>query len=417
MFIDLATLTVQAGKGGDGITSFRHERLVAKGGPDGGDGGRGGNVILLADHNLNTLEPFRHQPLIHASDGQNGGRAKRHGKNGEDKVVKVPVGTTVWLGEALLVDMTKSDQAAVIAQGGRGGFGNAHFTSSVRRRPDVSEAGEAGEQKELRLELKLIADVGLVGLPNAGKSTLLSVVSNAKPKIADYPFTTLSPNLGVVTIDNKSFLMADIPGLIEGASQGKGMGDEFLRHVERTSVILHLIDGTEADVVAAWQTVKGELKAYPADLSHRPQLVVLTKIDALPPSDVRAKKTQLVQATKLPVLAISAVAHKGLPRLLRQTWELIQTAKKVKKPASKPAPKVFTLADDPDAWWVEKKAGRFIVRGQKIEGFGRRTKFDQESGLARLRDIMQKYGISRELIRLGAKTGDPIEIAGKSFKW
>jgi GTPase len=281
MFVDRVNVNIRAGKGGDGLLSFRREKFMAKGGPDGGDGGDGGSIIMRASRNQNTLAAFRYKKLLQAKDGQAGGKRKRHGRKGEDMIVDVPVGTVLTdrQGE-VIADLTEDGQTETIAQGGQGGFGNAHFTSSTRQAPRVSEKGEKGEELDGIFELKMIADAGIVGLPNAGKSTLLSIISNAKPEIADYPFTTLHPNLGVVDIDKKnSLLMADIPGLIEGASQGKGLGDEFLRHTERTNVLLHLIDAYNEDVAAAYKTIMQELKDYKVDLTSRPQVVALTKID------------------------------------------------------------------------------------------------------------------------------------------
>jgi GTP-binding protein len=288
MFVDKATTTVKAGDGGNGTVSFRHEKFVDKGGPDGGDGGDGGSVIFVASRNENTLANFRFQKELNAKDGETGGKRRRHGKNGNDLVVKVPVGTAiVSMDGEVIADFTVDDQQAVIAKGGRGGFGNAHFVSSRRQTPRIAEKGEKGEMLEAQLELKLIADVGLIGLPNAGKSTLLSVVSNAQPEIADYSFTTLTPNLGVVDVDNKdTILFADIPGLIEGAATGKGLGDEFLRHVERTAVLVHLVDAYQENVAEAYRIIQGELSAYKVDLSSRPQIMVLTKIEGLEPAVV-----------------------------------------------------------------------------------------------------------------------------------
>jgi GTP-binding protein len=281
MFADNVEIAVQAGKGGDGRLSFRQEKFRAKGGPDGGDGGRGGSVVFEVDHNLNTLSAFRRQKLVKAEDGQIGGSDRKHGKSGEDVIVKVPEGTQVYEGEQLIADLTHNGQTAIIARGGRGGFGNAHFTSSTRQAPRAVEVGDAGEHKALRLEMKMVADVGLVGLPNAGKSTLLSVISNAKPQIADYPFTTLTPNLGVVDHRDDTFLVADIPGLIEGASEGKGLGDEFLRHIERTAVLLHLIDAGSLQPAEDFKTIKNELKSYSVDLTQKSQLAVISKSETV----------------------------------------------------------------------------------------------------------------------------------------
>lgn len=420
MFADKATIKVRAGKGGDGKTSFRRERFVSKGGPDGGNGGRGGNVIFVADHNLNHLASFRGLKQIKSEDGGNGRASKAAGRSGEDKVVHVPCGTVVLEGDSVLADLNRDGEEAVIARGGRGGYGNAHFKSSTRQAPRHAELGEPGEAKEITLELKMIADVGLVGKPNAGKSTFLSAVSNAKPDIADYPFTTLVPYLGVADIDEQSLLLADIPGLIAGASQGKGLGDEFLRHVERTVLLLHLIDITEEDVVAAYETINKELAEYKIDLSGKPQLVVLTKTDAVDDQQQRAKEKQIKQAVHVPVFSISSVARTGITELLRETARQVtaELEKQSEEPAGEPEVPVLTIADDPEAWWVEQTGpGHWHVQGQKLEGFARRTDTRNQEALARLRDIFKKKGVDRELTRLGVSPGDTIEIAGKKFEW
>lgn len=285
-FIDEVTIQVRAGDGGNGRVSFRHEKFVDRGGPDGGDGGKGGDVVFMASRNQNTLVAFRYQKELIAEPGGPGGKTRKHGRNGKDLTVSVPVGTTISADGVVIGDLTEDEQTCIVAAGGRGGFGNAHFISSTRQAPKFAEPGGEGEEKALTLELKLIADVGLVGLPNAGKSTFLSVVSNARPKIADYPFTTLTPNLGVVDVeDGRSMLIADIPGLIEGAAEGKGLGDAFLRHVERTAVLLHLVDATSETIPEDYMTIEAELASYKVDLSAKPRIVALTKTDALLPED------------------------------------------------------------------------------------------------------------------------------------
>lgn len=420
MFADVVTIKAQAGKGGDGLVGWRREKYIAKGGPDGGDGGNGGSVVVVADNNLNTLAAYRNKPLIKAKNGENGRRRRQHGKTGEDSLVNVPVGTVVWEDTTELADLSQPGQRVIVAGGGKGGFGNAHFKSSKRQAPELAELGEDSQAKELRLELKLIADVGLVGLPNAGKSTLLSIISNAKPEIADYPFTTLVPNLGVADIDEDSLLVADIPGLIEGAHEGKGLGHDFLRHIERTAVLLHLIDATLKDPVAAYKTIVQELKSHQQSLAKKPQILVLTKIDGMPQAQLSQTKAQLKRVAKAEIFAISAVAKQGLEELLRM---VLKTVKAERRAASRRAAKkqepvpILSLADDPNAWWVEKHAGHFIVRGGKIEGFGRRTNINNAAALDRLRDILHKQGIDRELVRLGVKMGDTIEIATKTFSW
>lgn len=416
MFVDKVLVHVKAGNGGDGAVSFRHEKFIDKGGPDGGDGGRGGSVIFVADPNENTLVHFRYKQELQAESGVAGFHRKQRGKNGEDLLVKVPVGTQVYDGDELIADLVTIGQKAIVARGGDGGFGNAHFKSSVRQTPRVAEVGERGDDKELTLELKLLADVGLVGFPNAGKSTFLSVVSNAKPEIGDYPFTTLTPNLGVADIDSSSMLIADIPGLIEGASQGKGLGDAFLRHIERTQVLLHLIDIYEKDVVQAYETITEELSAYSKKLAKRPQIVVLTKIDGLPEDGIAQQierlKTVVPKGTS--VLAISSQAHTGVTELLRQTQKLVDAAR---KKAAKSRPEeagIPVIGLDPAAealaWRVQRKDGQFVVTGSKIEKFAGRTNFTTEPGVRRLRDIMHRMGIVHELERQGIQPGDTIVI-------
>ncbi len=416
-FIDKATITVIAGDGGDGRLSFRREKFIDKGGPDGGDGGDGGDVVMVASRNQNTLVSFRYEKELRAEPGQPGGKRRMHGKSGQDLRVQVPVGTVVTSesGE-LLADLAIDGQEAVVAKGGKGGFGNAHFISSTRQAPRIVEKGEPGERSELRLELKMIADVGLVGLPNAGKSTLLSVLSNARPEIADYPFTTLTPNLGVVDVDKEtSLLFADIPGLIEGAAAGKGLGDEFLRHVERTAVLVHLIDAWQEDVAKSYNTIQQELKAYKVDLSDRPQIITLTKIEGLDTEIVndQMQKLKKVVPKDATLLAISAVSKKGLDALLRTVRSMVEQKRAAAneiKPVESTAVPVLTLEDEDDAWEVTKEEDAFVVRGVKIERFAARTNFDSPAGVERLRDIMRKMGITHELVRQGIEPGNSIRI-------
>lgn len=422
-FIDKATVLVSAGDGGDGKLSFRQEKFVDKGGPDGGDGGHGGDVVLAASRNQNTLVNFRYQKEVSAEPGNPGGQSNKHGRSGKDLLIQLPVGTVATDEEGhVLADLDEDGKQVIIARGGKGGFGNAHFVSSVRQAPRIAEKGEAGEAFTLQLELKMIADVGLVGLPNAGKSTLLSVISNARPEIADYPFTTLVPNLGVVDVDKEtSLLFADIPGLIEGAAEGKGLGDEFLRHVERTAVLVHLIDAYQDDVTTAYQTIQNELKAYKVDLSARPQVVALTKIEGL---DTEIVADQLSKLKKLVpkdtvLTAISAPTKQGIPELLRKVRKLVEAERARERAAEAvvAAPSdvpVLTLGDQEDSWRVTKEEDAYVVRGAKIERFALRTDFNNPAGVERLRDIMQRQGIMHELVRQGINPGDSIRIANKS---
>ncbi|HSX27264.1 MAG TPA: GTPase ObgE [Patescibacteria group bacterium] len=421
MFVDKAEVRVKAGNGGDGRVSFRQEKFVDRGGPDGGDGGKGGDVLFVASRNQNTLANFRYQKELNAEPGKPGDKRKKHGKSGINLVVLVPVGTTVFSAEGkLLADLTHDNQEVILAKGGPGGFGNAHFISSTRQAPKVAEKGEKGEEFQAILELKMIADVGLVGLPNAGKSTLLSTLSNARPEIADYPFTTLTPNLGVVDIDKKtSLLFADIPGLIEGASQGKGLGDEFLRHVERTVVLLHLVDIYNDDIATAYKTIQAELKAYKIDLTKRPQLVALNKIDGFSQDMIDDKLSELraILPAKTPLFAISAKSRAGVDKLLFEIKRQSELAhkKSVKKESKKSLP-VLTLDDDL-AWQIKKTKDGFVISGKRIEKFANRTDFSNPHGVERLRDIMRKMGITHELIRQNIAVGNKIIIGNNSFEY
>jgi GTP-binding protein len=418
-FIDKATVTIAAGAGGDGKMSFRQEKFISKGGPDGGDGGHGGDVVFAASRNQDTLASFRYQRELTAESGQGGDKNKRHGRSGKNLIVPVPVGTVVIDSEGHeLADLTEDGQTAVIAKGGKGGFGNAHFVSSRRQAPKFAEKGEPGEELQATLELKMIADVGLVGMPNAGKSTLLSRVSNARPEIANYPFTTLTPNLGMVDIDKETTLLfADIPGLIEGAAEGKGLGHEFLRHIERTAVILHLIDAYNDDIVGAYKTIQKELSAYDVDLSSRPQIVVLNKIDGLDEDMVNDLMDQLkkVVPENTPVYAISATAGTGIREMLYAVRALVTAQRKA---AAEEAPEeetvpVLRLTDTRAAWTITPIDGGFRVTGIKIEQFASRTDFDNEEAVQRLRDIMKKMGILHDLVRRGIEADQVIQIGDK----
>lgn len=428
MFVDTAKVTIQAGRGGGGAVSFRHEIYVDKGGPDGGDGGNGGNVIFEATDNLNTLLDFRYKPELKAEPGGNGSKSNRHGKSGKDLIVKVPLGTLVKRDGVVIADLTKHAQQIVIAHGGDGGFGNAHFKSSVRQTPRMAEKGEDGEAFEAELELKLLADVGLVGLPNAGKSTFLSVVTNARPEIADYAFTTLVPNLGVADIDDGSLLIADIPGLIEGAAEGKGLGDQFLRHVDRSAVLLHLIDAYSNDIALDYTTIREELKRYSEDLITRPEVVALTKIEGLDADIIEMQVDALrkVVAKDTQIVTISATAHKGLTEVLRLLREQVEKSraalaaeeKEMDADTMEDGIPVLSLTTQSlsEAWTVTKdEDGVYVVRGDKIEKFARRTNFDQYEGINRLRDIMKKMGIAHELSRQGAMGESIIRIGVSEF--
>lgn len=413
MFVDKTQVKLQAGDGGNGAVSFRHEKFVDRGGPDGGDGGKGGDIILVSSFNQNTLADFRYQKLLKAENGQPGTKRRRHGKNGQDLEVKVPVGTVVMQGDRVVADLKQDGQRETIARGGKGGFGNAHFVSSTRQAPRVAEKGEQGENLETTLELKMIADVGIIGLPNAGKSTFLSVISNAHPEIANYPFTTIRPNLGVVDAGRQSLLFADIPGLIEGASHGKGLGDEFLRHVERTAVLVHLVDIYNEDIEAAYRTIMSELADYKIDLSKRPQTVVLTKIEGIDKKEVEEvlKRLKQIVPSGTSTAAISSSSGEGLQAVLRVIAGQVEKARKVRpRQIKKPELPVIGLRPDDESWRVDKTKDGFLITGRKIERFAKRTEFGDPHAEQRLRDIMRKMGILRELDRQGIETHQEIVI-------
>lgn len=454
MFVDTAKVFIQAGKGGNGAVSFRHEIYIPKGGPDGGDGGKGGDVVFHASKDCNTLIDFRFQPELKAEPGKNGLKRQAAGKSGKDLIVEVPIGTVVKRDGEAIADLVADGEEAIIAHGGDGGFGNAHFKSSVRQTPKIAEVGEPGETFDAELELKLLADVGLIGFPNAGKSTFLSVVSNATPKVADYPFTTLTPSLGVATVDETDVLIADIPGLIEGASEGKGLGDKFLRHVERNQILLHLIDVYSDDAGESYKAIRKELENYSPDLAERPEVVALTKVEGLDKEIIEMQMASiLAQNPEAEIYAISSAAHQGLTELLRalkqklQALTVVGAAKEmtaghlVSADCSSPSPvktgarakdhpqqpesedsaddlPVITLKTNKPlkkSFKVEKIDGKFVVTGQKIEKFARMTDYNNYDSLNRLRDILKKLGIRGELTNQGALGDSVISIAGHEF--
>ncbi len=324
-FLDEAKVYIQSGAGGNGCVSFRREKFIEFGGPNGGDGGRGGDVIVEAVTGLNTLIDYRYQQHFKAERGGNGMGKDRHGANGKNKIMKVPVGTEIYEedGETLIADLTEVGQRVTVAKGGNGGFGNAYFKSSTNRSPRNANPGQPGQEMILRLRLKLIADAGLVGLPNAGKSTFLATVSAAKPKIADYPFTTLHPQLGVVRVDEREFVLADLPGLIEGAHEGTGLGDRFLGHTERCRVLLHLVDGMTDDAGRDYRTVRAELEAYGQGLTDKPEIVALSKADSMTPEEIKTQVAKLKKACKKTPLVLSSASGQGVPEVLRALFKVI----------------------------------------------------------------------------------------------
>ena len=338
-FLDEAKVYIRSGDGGNGCVSFRREKFIEFGGPNGGDGGRGGDVIAEAVPGLNTLIDYRYQQHFYAKNGRGGMGKDRHGANGADAVLKVPVGTQIYEedGETLLADLAVTGERVVLAHGGNGGFGNAHFKSATNRAPRRANSGQPGEERTIRLRLKLIADAGIVGLPNAGKSTFLAAVSAARPKIADYPFTTLQPQLGVVGVDGREFVLADIPGLIAGAHEGSGLGDRFLGHIERCRVLLHLVDGTAGDAAEAYRTIRAELSAYGHGLAEKPELVALNKADAMSAAEIKRQTMRLKRAAKKSLLVVSGVSGEGVTEVVRALFEIIQQAHQGPRASAQPA--------------------------------------------------------------------------------
>ncbi len=417
-FIDDASISVAAGNGGDGIVAWRREKYVPKGGPAGGDGGRGGGVFLEATAELSTLVDFRFKRHFAAESGKPGATSNKSGRSGPDRIIPVPVGTAVYRSaegqsEAFLSDLATPGQRLLIAKGGRGGLGNQHFATSARQAPHFAEKGEPGEQCTIRLELRLLADCGIVGVPNAGKSTLLSVVSAARPKIADYPFTTIEPQLGVVSIaQDESFVMVDVPGLIEGAHSGSGLGDRFLRHVERTRVLIHLLDGAKGleDLLRDKMVIENELRSWSSQLFSKPTVLVVSKLD-LP--DARRRLEEL-HASFPDALGISAATREGIETLLYAIWQTIRITPLPEVAVGQPPHIVLTPHE---AFSIRKEGGVFIVTGERVERLAAMTNFESDEALARFEQILAKLGVDKKLRELGASDGDTVRIAGSEFTY
>ncbi len=443
MFCDQTVVKFIAGQGGNGSRSFRREKFVPFGGPDGGDGGRGGNIILLADCNQNTLADYNRLKIFRAASGESGRGKKQDGHGAPDLILPIPCGTMILDKEkkTVLADLKKPGETYVVARGGRGGKGNANFASSTRQAPDFAELGEPGEEREASLELQLVADVGIIGIPSTGKSTLISRISEAKPKIADYPFTTLIPNLGVVCLTDfgskkrsESFVVADIPGLIEGAHEGKGLGHDFLRHISRTAILVHLLDATDDKVLDNYDILNKELKAYDQKLAKKTQLVVFNKIDAIDNELLKFLQEEL--SAKNPKLkgkmyAISAVTGEGIKDLVFALWEKVKKLSKAKINSIKEENKqqIFRphLELDEKRFAVTKrrrsrKDGEqrrkiFIVTGKRIEQIVKMTDFTNEEAVARVYDVFHKMNINREIRRHGGELGDIIKIGDQEIKF
>jgi len=418
--LDRVEIEAQAGDGGNGVVSFRREKYVPRGGPDGGDGGRGGSVVLVANPALTTLAGFRRCRRYQAERGRHGEGGKRHGRSGEDLLIAVPVGTIVrraapdGSGE-VVADLTVAGQRVVVVKGGRGGRGNARFATSTRQAPRIAEHGQRGEQAHLILDLKLLSDVGIVGLPNAGKSTLLRAVSAARPKVADYPFTTLEPVLGVVEVGYESFVLADLPGIIEGAHEGAGLGHQFLRHVERTRVLVHLLDGSRPDPVADLETLNRELAWYSEELQHKRQQVVVNKLDM---PEVRARLVELdarLRTLGHDSLFISAATGEGVPDLLRRLLELL-SAMEVPEPLSAEVPVLRPRGRQP-RFTVSKGVGLFMVEGEGPVSLVEMMGLESEEARLEVRRRLTRMGVVSALRRAGARAGDRVRFGSVEMEW
>ncbi len=425
MFVDLVKINIQSGKGGDGMSAFRREKYVPKGGPAGGDGGRGGHVIFEGDEGLSTLLEFRYNKIRKADDGKPGQNKKMHGANGKDLVLKVPVGTTVFNKKTnkVIADITEHKQQAIVLHGGRGGRGNVKFTTSRNTAPDIAEKGEPSAEMDIRIELKLLADVGLVGMPSVGKSTLISAISASKPKIADYHFTTITPNLGVVgTSDQRSFVAADLPGLIEGAAQGQGLGIQFLRHIERTRIILHVIDmsGYEGrDPFEDFQAINRELIAYRHDLESRPQIIVANKMD-MPESKENLKSFKDRYDGGAEIIPISAYTRENLDLLLLKTADLLETIPLHSLYATEDFEELVTYHfEGHESPYTIKKGddGTYEIGGEGLRRLFEMTDFSKDQSIKRFARQLRGLGIDRELRELGVENGDTVRIFDVSFEF
>ena len=429
-FVDQTKIEVQAGKGGDGMVAFRHEKYVPNGGPAGGDGGRGGSIIFVADSGLRTLMDFRYRRKFKAENGEDGRIKSQYGRGAKNLYLKVPVGTTVYDFDTNeeIGDLTENKQELVVAHGGKGGRGNIHFATSVNTAPEIAENGEPGEDRVLRLELKVLADVGLVGFPSVGKSTLLSVVTKAKPKIAAYSFTTLTPNLGMVILpDGRDFSMADLPGLIEGASHGVGLGIQFLRHIERTKVILHLVAMDPAngrDALRDYQTIRQELLTYDKNLKDRKEIIVATQMDISGASEKlkQFKKDLKTEKIQAPVYAISSVTHEGIEQLIQHTATVVEQVEK-ERALQKPEPvqevKEYKYqASQKNNFTITKLEDHvFEIKGKNLERLVERTNLDYQDGVMRLARKLKNLGVDDALRKKGAVDGDDVIIGSFNFEF
>lgn len=422
MFTDYVKIIAKAGNGGNGAISFRREKYVAAGGPDGGDGGKGGDIYFEVDPDSNTLIDFRYNKKYKAENGKNGEGAHKYGKSGADLYIKVPIGTIVKdaSNNRILADLSRPGQKELILAGGRGGKGNSHFATSTRQAPRFAQDGEKGEEKELILELKLLADVGLIGFPNVGKSTFLSMTTSATPKIADYHFTTLEPNLGVVKTEfGDSFVIADIPGIIEGASEGTGLGLQFLRHIERTRLLLHVIDvsGSEGrNPVQDFKTINAELKKYSEKLSKRKQIVVANKIDAMQDEKLYQELEKVAKENKMEIFKISAATGEGISKLLSHVSEVLKILPKEDLIETENE-KVYTLEEKDNEYTIEKEDGKFVIKGEAVERIMRRVNIADNESLYYFQKSLDNLGVNERLKKMGVQEGDIVKIDDYELEW
>lgn len=419
MFIDQVNIFVKSGKGGDGMVHFRREKYEPRGGPDGGDGGKGGDLIFEVKSTLNSLSHFRPKQRFMAEDGINGGSAQMTGRYGKDLIIHVPPGTIIYDAETgdLLGDLTNDKQQLIVCKGGRGGRGNQHFATSRNQAPRTAERGEPHEEKMIRLELKLIADIGIIGLPNAGKSSLLSVLTNAKPKIGDYPFTTLEPNLGVAKLDDETtVVLADIPGLIEGAHEGAGLGHDFLRHIQRTRVLIHMIDGLSEDPLADYSQINSELSLFDEKLGNKPQVVVINKIDQ---PDVQAKLKEIEKSfkkKKIEIITASAMARTNTRDVLVSAYKKLEELPPVE--TEKEALPIYKPEVDPNQFEIKREDGdKWRVYGVAIERAAKMTYWEHHGSVRRFQRLMQKLGVDKSLREVGVQEGDTVFIGDFELEW
>ena len=423
MFTDYAKIIIKSGDGGNGAVSFRREKYVAAGGPDGGDGGRGGSIYFIVDPDSNTLVDFRFKKKFKAENGKNGEGARRYGKSGEDLYVKVPIGTLIKDAETgkIIADLSHKGQKELILPGGRGGKGNSHFATSTRQAPRFSQDGEKGIEKEVILELKLLADVGLIGFPNVGKSTFLSKTTSATPKIADYHFTTLEPNLGVVKNNyGESFVIADIPGIIEGASNGTGLGLQFLRHIERTRLLLHVIDvsGIEGrNPVDDFKTINEELKSYSEKLSKRKQIIVANKIDSMQDENLYNDLEKLAKENNMEIFKISAVTGEGISELLKRVSQVLKELPKEELYDEVEDKKVYTLQEEQEGYTIKKEDGIFVVDGPAVDRVMRRVNLEDNESMYYFQKCLDSLGVNQKLKEAGVQEGDTVDICGWELEW